>query len=152
MTADHRSGLRGPASTVQEFGDAPTEVRESTHYKHEYVQTFVDKWDELIDWRARYESEGKFFVQQLRDRGVKSVLDVATGTGFHSVRLLEEGFETVVSADGSAEMLRLAREREAGGSGLGLAIAREVARENGGDVELGDAPLGGARAVLRLPR
>ncbi len=105
MTADHRSGLRGPARTVQEFGDAPTEVRESTHYKHEYVQTFVDKWDELIDWRARYASEGRFFVDQLRTRGVTSVLDVATGTGFHSVRLLEEGFETVVSADGSAEML-----------------------------------------------
>lgn len=35
---------------------------------------------------------------------MKKVLDVATGTGFHSVRLLEEGFETV-SADGSPEML-----------------------------------------------
>lgn len=35
---------------------------------------------------------------------MRSVLDVATGTGFHSVRLLEEGFETV-SADGSPEML-----------------------------------------------
>lgn len=44
-----------------------------------------------------------------------------------------------------------AREREAGGSGLGLAIAREVAREQGGDVELADSPLGGLRAVLRLP-
>ncbi|MFR9674503.1 methyltransferase domain-containing protein [Streptomyces sp. TR06-5] len=40
----------------------------------------------------------------MRKRGVKSVLDVATGTGFHSVRLLDAGFETV-SADGSAEML-----------------------------------------------
>lgn len=44
-----------------------------------------------------------------------------------------------------------AREREAGGSGLGLAIAREIARENGGDVHLGDAPAGGLRATLRLP-
>jgi SAM-dependent methyltransferase len=35
---------------------------------------------------------------------VKSVLDVATGTGFHSVRLLEAGFDAV-SADGSADML-----------------------------------------------
>ncbi|WP_281291578.1 class I SAM-dependent methyltransferase [Streptomyces botrytidirepellens] len=40
----------------------------------------------------------------LRERGVKKVLDVATGTGFHSVRLLEAGFETA-SVDGSAEML-----------------------------------------------
>ncbi|WP_219636546.1 class I SAM-dependent methyltransferase [Streptomyces sp. AJS327] len=45
----------------------------------------------------------------LRKRGVKSVLDVATGTGFHSVRLLEAGFETV-SADGSADMLSMAFE------------------------------------------
>lgn len=45
-----------------------------------------------------------------------------------------------------------ARERDAGGSGLGLAIAREIAREQGGDVVLGDAALGGLRAELRLPR
>lgn len=44
-----------------------------------------------------------------------------------------------------------AREREAGGSGLGLAIAREMAREQGGDVVLGDATLGGLRAEVRLP-
>ncbi|MDS1269892.1 methyltransferase domain-containing protein [Lipingzhangella sp. LS1_29] len=43
-------------------------------------------------------------MDQLKARGVEKVLDVATGTGFHSVRLLEEGFETV-SADGSPEML-----------------------------------------------
>ncbi|GAB3483944.1 hypothetical protein GCM10027440_26020 [Nocardiopsis coralliicola] len=65
---------------------------------------FVDKWDELIDWKRRYESEGRFFIDQLKERGVREVLDVATGTGFHSVRLAEEGFETV-SADGSPEML-----------------------------------------------
>jgi len=44
-----------------------------------------------------------------------------------------------------------ARERDAGGSGLGLAIAREVAREQGGDIVLTSSPLGGLRAELRLP-
>ncbi|QCB95368.1 HAMP domain-containing histidine kinase [Cellulomonas shaoxiangyii] len=44
-----------------------------------------------------------------------------------------------------------ARERDAGGTGLGLAIAREVARELGGDVVLGEAPAGGLRAVVTLP-
>ena len=44
-----------------------------------------------------------------------------------------------------------ARERDAGGSGLGLAIAREVAREQGGDITLAESPLGGLRAELRLP-
>ncbi len=88
----------------QVFGDNPLEVRESDHYTHEYVGGFVDKWDDLIDWKARTESEGRFFIDQLKARGVQSVLDAATGTGFHSVRLLEEGFETV-SADGSPQML-----------------------------------------------
>ena len=92
------------ARPVQEFGDNPVEVRETGHYTEEYVPSFVEKWDSLIDWEKRTESEGNFFIDLLRKRGVKSVLDVATGTGFHSVRLLEAGFETV-SADGSAEML-----------------------------------------------
>jgi sarcosine/dimethylglycine N-methyltransferase len=88
----------------QDFGSDPLAVRESDHYTEEYVSQFVEKWDELIDWRKRYESEGSFFVDILRKYGARKVLDVATGTGFHSVRLLEEGFETV-SADGSPEML-----------------------------------------------
>ncbi len=46
--------------------------------------------------------------------------------------------------------LEEARGREAGGSGLGLAIAREIAREHGGDVVLGEAPSGGLRATVRL--
>lgn len=44
-----------------------------------------------------------------------------------------------------------ARARDAGGSGLGLAIARETARVAGGDVTLGESPLGGARFTLTLP-
>jgi sarcosine/dimethylglycine N-methyltransferase len=67
----------------------------------------VEKWDELIDWKSRAASEGDFFIEKLKEHGARQVLDVATGTGFHSVRLLEAGFE-VVSADGSAEMLAMA--------------------------------------------
>ncbi len=40
-----------------------------------------------------------------------------------------------------------AREREGGGSGLGLAIAREIARDHGGEVTLGESDLGGLRAA-----
>jgi len=93
-----------PFTTKQDFGNDPLDVRATDHYTAEYVSGFVAKWDELIDWRKRYENEGSFFVDQLRSRGVRKVLDVATGTGFHSVRLIEEGFE-VVSVDGSPEML-----------------------------------------------
>lgn len=103
------SGSSGSEDLQQDFGENPLEVRTTDHYTEEYTYGFVDKWDDLIDWERRTESEGRFFVEQLKKRGVKKVLDVATGTGFHSVRLLEEGFETV-SADGSAEMLAKAFE------------------------------------------
>lgn len=88
----------------QDYGENPIAVRTTDTYKGEYVHSFVEKWDELIDWDARAESEGSFFIELLKQRGCKRVLDVATGTGFHSVRLIKEGFE-VVSADGSPEML-----------------------------------------------
>ncbi|EAU41152.1 probable glycine-sarcosine methyltransferase [Fulvimarina pelagi HTCC2506] len=88
----------------QVYSDDPLETRESDHYRREYIMAFVDKWDELIDWDARSASEGQFFVDILRARGKENVLDVATGTGFHSVSLTESGFQ-VTSADGSAAML-----------------------------------------------
>jgi SAM-dependent methyltransferase len=93
----------------QDYGSNPTEVRETDKYQEEYVRGFVDKWDELIDWDACARSEGDFFIKTLKERGAKRVLDVATGTGFHSVRLIEAGFE-VVSADGAPEMLAKAFE------------------------------------------
>ncbi len=94
-------------SKTQQYGANPLNVRQTDKYKEEYVETFVDKWDELIDWEARAESEGRFFIDVLKERGAQRVLDVATGTGFHSVSLLNEGFE-VVSADGSPQMLHKA--------------------------------------------
>ena len=103
------------AVTKQEYGADPVKVRESDHYVKEYIQAFVEKWDDLIDWDTRAKGEGSFFIDVLREHGARSVLDVATGTGFHSVSLLKEGFE-VVSADGSAEMLMRAFDnaRDAG--------------------------------------
>ena len=44
-----------------------------------------------------------------------------------------------------------ARNQDQGGSGLGLAIARDIARSHGGDITLGDSPMGGLRATVRVP-
>ena len=90
--------------TTQKAQEDPIAKRDSDFYKEQYEDSFVDKWDDLIDWEARSSSEGLFFINELRNRGAHKILDVATGTGFHSLRLMKAGFD-VVSADGSPEML-----------------------------------------------
>jgi glycine/sarcosine N-methyltransferase len=88
----------------QLFSEGPSQVKHTEQYQKEYVQSFVEKWDELIDWDARAKSEGQFFVDILKGRDKVKVLDVATGTGFHSIQLIKAGFD-VTSSDGNAEML-----------------------------------------------
>jgi SAM-dependent methyltransferase len=78
-------------------------------YRQEYTPEFVDKWDELINWKRRYEAEDGFFKNKLTELGVKTVLDIACGTGFHTVTLAQDGFE-VTGADGAANMLSKAAE------------------------------------------
>ncbi len=73
----------------------------------QYLPSFVDRWDDLIDWRRRAEAEGDFFTAILHRASVSRVLDVAAGTGFHSIMLAKAGFK-VTAVDGSSEMLRRA--------------------------------------------
>ena len=96
-------------SIEQNYGDDPLADRDSNLYRGEFVRGFVDRWDQLIDWDARAASEGRFFTDVLRAHHKHTVVDVATGTGFHSVRLSAAGFD-VTSVDGSATMLAKASE------------------------------------------
>jgi len=47
--------------------------------------------------------------------------------------------------------LEPSRNPATGGTGLGLTIARDIVRGHGGELTLEDSPLGGLRAVIRLP-
>jgi two-component system, OmpR family, osmolarity sensor histidine kinase EnvZ len=47
--------------------------------------------------------------------------------------------------------LDTARNLDASGTGLGLSIARDIARSHGGDITLEDSPMGGLRAIVRVP-
>jgi two-component system osmolarity sensor histidine kinase EnvZ len=63
------------------------------------------------------------------------------------------GIPLALREDVFKPFLRLddARNQDEGGTGLGLAIARDIARSHGGDITLGDSPLGGLRAAVRVP-
>jgi two-component system osmolarity sensor histidine kinase EnvZ len=63
------------------------------------------------------------------------------------------GIPQALREDVFKPFLRLddARNQDEGGTGLGLAIARDIARSHGGDITLGDSPLGGLRATVRVP-
>jgi two-component system, OmpR family, osmolarity sensor histidine kinase EnvZ len=60
------------------------------------------------------------------------------------MKMREEVFKPFLRLDDS-------RNQDQGGTGLGLAITRDIARSHGGDVTLGDSPLGGLRATVRIP-
>ena len=73
-------------------------------FKEEYAKGLSERWDEIIDWEKRRESENGFFEKILQSYGAKKVLDIGCGTGFHSIQLAKAGFE-VKAADGSEAML-----------------------------------------------
>ena len=93
----------------QNYGEHPLSVRNSDFYIHKYVDGFVRKWDELINWENRTKLEADFLIDCLKKRSARDILDVATGTGFHSINLVKFGFY-VTSVDGSPAMLEQAVE------------------------------------------
>ena len=64
------------------------------------------------------QSEDGFFEGVLSEVGARKVLDIACGTGYHTVTLDLSGFD-VIGSDGSANMLAVAREN-ANAYGLNL--------------------------------
>jgi len=63
------------------------------------------------------------------------------------------GIPTAMREEVFKPFLRLddARNQNEGGTGLVLASARDIARSHGGEITLGDSPLGGLRATVRIP-
>jgi signal transduction histidine kinase len=79
----------------------------------------------------------------------------ATADGAVAVRVDDDG--PGIPAEQRGEVVRRfvrldeGRSRDEGGAGLGLAVAHDVAAGHGGQLEITDSPLGGARVSIVIP-
>jgi two-component system osmolarity sensor histidine kinase EnvZ len=95
----------------------------------------------LIDNALKYGGRVQVVLRRAGRRVELSVDDDGPGI---AEELHEEAFRPFHRLDEG-------RNLQVGGVGLGLAIARDIARGHGGDVRLEKSPLGGLRAIIRLP-
>lgn len=68
------------------------------------------RYDLVIDQKARLSREIPDLVRMFNKLNVKTVLDVGSGTGVHSIALAQEGFE-VLGIDRSSGMIHVAQEK-----------------------------------------
>jgi SAM-dependent methyltransferase len=90
-----------------------------------YVNAFADTAD--MAWTDRTEAEVERALRMLRPAGGERILDLACGSGRHSLELRRKGFE-VVGADISPELLEIAR-RDADKEGLEVSFVEADLRE-----------------------
>ncbi len=102
----------------------PDDLLPDDTYRQEYNKDFVSCWDELIGWEGRAAGEAGFFQRLLNAYGVEALIDVAAGTGFHSIVLAEEGFR-VTACDGASTMVAQTK-RNAAARGTQLEAAQTV--------------------------
>jgi two-component system osmolarity sensor histidine kinase EnvZ len=95
----------------------------------------------LIGNAFRYARNVK--VTARHQRGMLTVTVDDDGPGIPADRR-EDVFKPFVRLD-------TARNLDATGTGLGLSIARDIARSHGGDVTLDKSPMGGLRAMVKVP-
>lgn len=148
-------GEGGEKPVPTDLGALLTEVAEKARRKGGIVDLHVEGGIELslrpdafrrcvtnlVENAVRYAGHVSVRVGRRKD-AVEVVID-DDGPGIPAEKR-EEVFKPFFRLEGS-------RNPGTGGVGLGLSIARDIARGHGGDIELGDSPIGGLRARLRLP-
>jgi SAM-dependent methyltransferase len=77
-----------------------------------YDRGFASHWDELVGWKERSAADKAFLLSLLRKHDCPRILDVALGTGFHTIQLMSEGFQ-VKALDNSQSMIEVARTNAA---------------------------------------
>lgn len=124
--------LRGKIFSTSLEGDPEVNVRPNG---------FARLLGNLIGNAFRYAD--KVQVEAVHDRGSLTVIVDDDGPGI-PIERRNDVFKPFLRLDE-------ARNQDKSGTGLGLSIARDIARSHGGDIQLQDSPLGGLRAIVRVP-
>jgi glycine/sarcosine N-methyltransferase len=74
-------------------------------------------FDLMVSWEKRLKNEAPFFLKLFEENKVKEILDLACGTGHHSISFAKSGYE-VTGVDLSERMLEIARQNAEGVSGV----------------------------------
>lgn len=74
-------------------------------------------FDLMVSWEKRLKNEAPFFKKLFDENKVKEILDLACGTGHHSIFFAKSGYE-VTGVDLSEKMLQIARKNARGVSGV----------------------------------
>lgn len=116
----------------------------------EETALFAGERDDLLEALGNLmENAAKWCRSRVRVSGACRTLD--SGARRLQVAVEDDG-PGIPAADRDRVMQRGVRADEfTPGHGLGLAMVRDVAQLYGGEFQLGDSPLGGARTVLELP-
>ncbi len=108
---------------------------------HVRPKAFARLLSNVVGNALRY--AGNVRVEAVHTKGSLTVIVDDDGPGIPADRR-DDVFKPFVRLDE-------ARNLDSSGTGLGLSIARDIARSHGGDITLDDSPMGGLRAVVRVP-
>ena len=96
----------------------------------EFYDRLARAFDVMTDWESRLARELPFIEEVLGRQKAKRVLDVACGTGWHSIALAQRGY-TAAGCDASPKMIERAKENAAR---AGVAVRFETADFTGLDI------------------
>lgn len=74
-------------------------------------------FDLMVSWEKRLKNEAPFFKKLFEENKVRKILDLACGTGHHSIFFAKSGYG-VTGVDLSEKMLQIARKNAKGVSGV----------------------------------